>query len=182
MNWTKPLSYVASAILLTMSQAVLAGPPAAHGGGMSMGAPSGGMPGGAAMGGVSSNGRPSSGWTMPTHDAHATTGATNAAHANPEAVLDHSARLDAQLQKFVPSGSTPRQACAGFGELGGCVAALHVANELHIPFDDLKLRMTGHESSSLGEAIHALRPDVDARHAQHEAEKQARRDLAAAAD
>jgi hypothetical protein len=97
-------------------------------------------------------------------------------------VLDHNSRLDARLQTLVPAGSTPQQACQGFGELGGCIAALHVASNLHVPFDDLKSRMTATDPSSLGEAIHALRPDVDARHAQHEAEKQARRDLADASE
>lgn len=116
------------------------------------------------------------------HPSHATDPATNASHASPQAVLDGNSRLDAPLQKQPPAGTTPQQACAGFRELGACIPALHVADNLQIPSDDLKSRMTGGDSSSFGAASHALRPSADAEHTQHEAEKQTRRDLAATAD
>jgi hypothetical protein len=52
-------------------------------------------------------------------------------------------------------------AASGFKNEGQLVDALHVAKNLDIPFIELKDRMTAGES--LGAAIHALKPDLDAK-------------------
>ncbi|MBM3777263.1 MAG: hypothetical protein FJW23_03350 [Acidimicrobiia bacterium] len=56
------------------------------------------------------------------------------------------------------------------------MAAVHVSNNLDIPFDQLKAKMVG-EQMSLGDAIQALRPDADADAAADRADEQARANM-----
>lgn len=107
---------------------------------------------------------------------------TSSSHAqdlgkSPTSLLDQNTTLATNLQKLLPSGMTPQSACGGFGSLGSCVAAVHVANNLDIPFADLKTKVTGSGALSLGKAIHALKPDADAKRETRRAEGQARDDL-----
>ena len=76
-----------------------------------------------------------------------------------------------------PGGLTA--ACEGFRNLGGCLSALHVADNLALPggFDALKAAMTSGDKLSLGKAIKQLKPDADAKLAEKQAKKQARTDL-----
>lgn len=80
-----------------------------------------------------------------------------------------------RLAALVPAGLTPEDACRGFKDLGECSAALHVAQNLNIPFADLKDRVTS--GQSLGTAIHALKPKADSRREVERAAEQARQDL-----
>lgn len=80
-----------------------------------------------------------------------------------------------RLAALVPAGLTPEDACRGFKDLGECSTALHVAQNLNIPFADLKDRMTS--GQSLGTAIHAFKPKADPRREVQRAEEQARQDL-----
>ena len=96
---------------------------------------------------------------------------------SPTQLLDRDTRLAANLEKLLPSGMTAQQACGGFGNLGSCVAAVHVANNLGITFTDLKAKVTGSGAMSLGKAIHALKPDADAKSETRKAETQAREDM-----
>jgi hypothetical protein len=80
-----------------------------------------------------------------------------------------------RLAALVPAGLTPEDACRGFKDVAECSAALHVAQNLNIPFADLKDRVTS--GQSLGTAIHALKPKADSRHEVQRAEEQARADL-----
>jgi hypothetical protein len=145
----------------------------------------GGMPAGAMGGGMRSSMTPnmtpniamSSGHA--SRDAHHSMDPSVAAHADPASLLGQNSKLDSRLQKLLPAGTTPQQACAGFSQLGSCVAALHVATNLGIPFTDLKARLTGSEAVSLGSAIKELKPQVNAGHAERKAQGQARRDLQA---
>jgi hypothetical protein len=88
---------------------------------------------------------------------------------------------------LLPTGMTLNQASAGFKNRGQFMAALHVSRNLHIPFADLKSAMLGTKATSttpgtppmsLGQAIHKLRPRVDAddaaEHATEEAEVEIR--------
>lgn len=52
-------------------------------------------------------------------------------------------KLEARLLTLLPPGSTIRDASYGFKNWGQFVAAAHVSNNLHIPFAELKARMTG---------------------------------------
>lgn len=85
------------------------------------------------------------------------------------------ASANTRLAALVPTGLTPEDACRGFKDLGECSAALHVAQNLNIPFADLKDRMTS--GQSLGTAIRALKPKADSRREVERAEEQARQDL-----
>ena len=80
-----------------------------------------------------------------------------------------------RLAALVPAGLTPEDACRGFKDVAECSAALHVAQNLNIPFADLKDRVTS--GQSLGTAIHALKPKADSRQEARRAEEQARADV-----
>ena len=86
-------------------------------------------------------------------------------------------KLSQKLDSLLPKGTTAQQACQGFKNLGQCVAAIHVAHNLDIPFADLKTKMTGSGSESLGKAIHDLKPDADAKAETKKAKQQTDEDL-----
>ena len=52
-------------------------------------------------------------------------------------------RVEARLLPLLPAGMTVQDASQGFKNWGQFVAAVHVSNNLGIPFADLKSRMTG---------------------------------------
>jgi hypothetical protein len=81
-----------------------------------------------------------------------------------------------RLAALVPAGMSAQDACNGFKDVTECSAALHAAQNLNIPFSDLKGKVTA--GQSLTSAIHALKPAADARTEVRKAEKQAREDLA----
>ena len=59
----------------------------------------------------------------------------------------------------------------GFKNQGQLIAALHASQNLGIPFADLKAKMTGMHPMSLGEAIHALKPNMPEKDVAKEARK-----------
>ena len=90
--------------------------------------------------------------------------------------------LSERLQSLLPAGASLSDAASDFKNQGQFIAAIHVSNNLNIPFDQLKLRMTGSASSatsavssteamSLGKAIRELRPDLTEAAAMSEAKK-----------
>jgi len=80
----------------------------------------------------------------------------------------------------VPGGDL-KTACSGFKTLGQCIAAMHVSKNLNLSFTDLKDKMTGSNSDSLGKAIQDLGgPNVKAKSEAKKANKQASQDLNAA--
>ena len=85
-------------------------------------------------------------------------------------------KLAAKLQPLLPPGTDLQLASAGFKNLGQFVAAVHVSNNLTIPFDSLRTRLTGPDPISLGQAIKELRPSVDAAAEVRKAEAQAKKD------
>ncbi len=62
---------------------------------------------------------------------------------------------------MLPSGMTVEQAADGFKNQGNFIAAVNVAHNHDISFGDLKKRMVDGKLS-LGQAIHELKPDIDA--------------------
>ena len=86
------------------------------------------------------------------------------------------ARLAGTLAKLLPAGTDLRAEASGFRTLGHFVAAAHVSNNLAIPFSSLKAKIV--QGSSLDEAIHALRPDIDAQIEARKARAMAADDLA----
>jgi hypothetical protein len=77
----------------------------------------------------------------------------------PQDLLQQNSKLSENLAKLLPAGTNVQAAASGFGNLGEFVAAVHVSNNLGIPFADLKTRMLA--GDSLGSAIQALKPGVD---------------------
>ena len=67
------------------------------------------------------------------------------------------AKLEARLANLLPAGTNMTDAAKGFKNYGQFVAAVHVSNNLNIPFSTLKAKMTGTNPMSLGQAIQATR-------------------------
>lgn len=83
--------------------------------------------------------------------------------------------LSTRIQPLLPVGMTVDAASAGFKNTGQFVAAVHVAKNLDLPFTALKTEMVGHDRS-VGDAIHTLKPGVDAKAEATKAEAQAKAD------
>ena len=78
----------------------------------------------------------------------------------PQDLLQQNTRLSDNLAKLFPAGTDLQASASGFRNLGDFVSAAHVSNNLGIPFADLKTRLLA--GDSLGAAIQALKPGVDA--------------------
>jgi hypothetical protein len=85
-----------------------------------------------------------------------------------------SASQSMRLAALVPSGMSAQEACAGFRTVEECAATLHASQNLNIPFEDLKSRVTG--GTKLGAAIHQLKPDANVKSEVRKAAEQARSD------
>ncbi len=83
---------------------------------------------------------------------------------------------------MLPPGTDTNSAADGFKNFGQFVSAVQVSKNLNIPFDQLKMKTTGPDAKSLGDAIHELRPDLsrdqvkDAVKAARQEERQIRRE------
>lgn len=146
-----------------------AGAGSAAGGGMGMGSSTGH---GSAMGSDMSAGRGANGSTMHDNGSMA-----NASGKSASDLLTQNTKLSGNLQKLLPQGMTPQEACSGFKNLGQCVAAIHVSHNLDIPFADLKSKTTGTGSISLGKAIETLKPGTNGKAETRKAQKQTSEDL-----
>ena len=91
--------------------------------------------------------------------------------------LSTNTKLAGKLQSLLPAGTDLQQAADGFKNLGQFVAAVHVSNNLGIPFDQLKAKMTGDNAESLGKAIQELKPAADANAEAKKASKEANHDI-----
>ncbi|NUQ28197.1 MAG: hypothetical protein HOQ35_06740 [Acidobacteriaceae bacterium] len=113
----------------------------------------------------------------------ATSANVNASRQSPDAVLTNThlnSSLTSSLGKSgvsIPGGSL-QTACSGFKNLGNCVAAMHVAQNLNIPFASLQSQMTGSKAVSLGKAIQSTAAaGTDAKAEAKKATKQANADI-----
>ena len=144
----------------------------AHGGGAgAMGGGVGNM--GAGASGVHGN---SDSHAMGT-SANSSHGSSLAASTNPGGVLDHNTHLSAKLEGLLGlSGPTAlatlKTDASMFKNFGQFVAAVHVSNNLGIPFTDLMNKMTGPNAVSLGKAIQELKPAANAKTETQKAVKQ----------
>lgn len=111
----------------------------------------------------------------PNSSASAGHGSSSLASQSPDNVLSHNTAIAGKIQSL--TGMDAKTACSGFKNLGQCVAAAHVSKNLDISFDDLKAKMTGSGSESLGKAIKDLKPSADAKAEAKKANKQANHDL-----
>jgi len=90
-------------------------------------------------------------------------------------LLTQNTKLSSNLQELLPAGTNVQDAAKGFDNFGQFVAATHVSRNLGIPFDQLKSEMMN--GSSLGQAIHKLKPNVDSRKKAIKANEQALHDM-----
>jgi hypothetical protein len=140
------------------------------GGGARVGTGAGAQAGGATVGAgthadvhTDTSVNASSGRSDDHANAHAGTGIVTRIDANPE--------LASRVQAMLPSGMSMSTAAAGFRNEGQFLAALHVSQNLGIPFSELKAKMTGSEHMSLGEAIKSSKPKMSNDEAKEEAKK-----------
>jgi hypothetical protein len=90
---------------------------------------------------------------------------------NFESRIERNPALKSKLETMLPRNTTMASAANGFRNEGQFIAALHVSKNLNIPFDQLKMKMTGSNAMPLGQAIRALKPDVTQKDADAEAAK-----------
>jgi hypothetical protein len=69
--------------------------------------------------------------------------------------------LASRIQPLLPVGVRLQSAATGFSSQDRFLAALHVSQNLNIPFSELKAEMTGPDHDSLAKAIQDLRPGLD---------------------
>ncbi len=151
---------------------------AQHGGGRPAGA--GSAAGGMGMGSSMGHGSAMGSDMGSGHGANGTMGSGSMANASGKTASDlltQNTKLAGNLQKLLPQGMTPQDACSGFKNLGQCVAAIHVSHNLDIPFADLKSKTTGSGSVSLGKAIETLKPGTNGKAESKKAQQQANEDL-----
>jgi hypothetical protein len=142
-----------------------------HGGGHAGGA---GGPG-ASMGSAHSSAADSHSSAADNHSSSASDNHSGA--KTPDQLLAQNTKLSSKLQSLLPAGTNVQQAAQGFKNLGQFVAAVHVSHNLGIPFDQLKAKMIGPPTESLGKAIHALKPDTNSTEESKKGEKQAKQDI-----
>jgi hypothetical protein len=131
-----------------------------------------GMPPGQSQAGGAPSAKPPTPTTPPTPKTPKTPPTTASQH------LAAQPKLAATLQPLLPAGTDLQAAATGFKNLGEFVAAVHVSNNLDIPFDQLKTQLTGPTPKSLGAAIKTLKPSADAAAEVKKAEAQAKKDQA----
>jgi len=85
-------------------------------------------------------------------------------------------QLNAKIATMLPKGMTLDQASRGFKNQGQFIAALHVSQNLGIPFKDLKNDMTV-KHLSLGQSIQDLKPTARSGDEARKAETAANHDL-----
>ncbi len=95
----------------------------------------------------------------------------------PSEILSRNTKLSSRLSALLPAGTDLQQAAGGFKNLGQFVAAVHVSHNLGISFDQLKAKMIGPPTESLGKAIQQLEPTVNAKSESKKANKQAKQDI-----
>ncbi|MDD2926545.1 hypothetical protein [Rhodoferax sp.] len=166
---------VAAATLVLSLPALAAGNSGGNGGagGGNSGSRGGGNDGSGNQGNANAGAPPEAG----TKGKSSQTGKSTKAGKTVAQQLTDRKQLSTQLGQLLPAGTDLQAAAAGFKNLGQFVAAVHVSNNLGIPFTDLKTRMMA--GASLGTSIRALRPEVNATAEATKAQRQAKQDLAA---
>ena len=144
---------------------------AQHGGGHGGGPPAGA---GASMGNGHSSSSSSHGNSG--DNGHAS-GQSSSGGKTPGQLLSQNSHLSDKLKSLLPPGTDLEAAADGFKNLGQFVAAVHVSHNLGIPFDQLKAKMIGPPSESLGKAIHELKPDADSKMESSKGSSQAKQDM-----
>ena len=115
------------------------------------------------MGGPPSGTPQSRGQGQQAHGANPAKSGGQGAHGSGQSAVEHLQRHPeqaARVQQMLPPGTDMNSAADGFKNFGQFVSAVQVSKNLNIPFDQLKMKTTGSEAKSLGDAIHELRPNL----------------------
>jgi hypothetical protein len=116
-------------------------------------------------------------------DHNTANGSTKGTSSSPTVVLSKNSKLDSKLTSklqskgLLPAGTDLKDACAGFKNLGQCVAAIHVSHNLDVPFACMRANMTGTAPAagttcptgtgssklSLGKSIQELAPKANSK-------------------
>src|SRR5207302_217869 len=102
--------------------------------------------------------------------SHAGTSHDEHQEKNFEERIERNTALKTKVESMLPAGTNLKTAASGFRNQGQFIAALHVSKDLGIPFDQLKAKMTGSDPMPLGQAIHALKPNMSENGVHKEAE------------
>jgi hypothetical protein len=153
-------------------------------------------PGGGGAGGAGGSHGPVMGNNAAVH-GNADISSKGAASSSPTTLLTKNTKLDSTLTSklqskgLLPAGIDLKDACAGFKNLGQCVAAIHVSHNLKVPFACMKADMTGtapatgttcptgtgSSKMSLGKSIQTLSPNSDSKTEAKNAQKQSDADI-----
>jgi hypothetical protein len=93
--------------------------------------------------------------------------------------LERNQHLSSVVKPLLPPGTNITDAATGFKKQKDFVAALHMAKNLGIPFNEIKTRMTTGHRMSLDESLRDIRPETTKNLARAEAqtaEEQAKAD------
>ena len=152
----------------------------------------GGIGGGNGMGNLStSNGMAHANASTNHGNPNAGSSTLGSAHGKTvDDILSKNTKLADKISSL--TGESATDACAGFKNLGQCVAAAHVSKNLGISFECLKDDMTGtaptdpktcpagtgaNGKMSLGKSIQVLDPQADQKSESKKAESEANQDL-----
>jgi len=128
----------------------------------------------------------------PNHGGPNAPGSMDAGKKTPDQLLSQNTKLSDNLGNLLTKmgvKATPQQACQNFKNLGQCVAAIHVANNLGLDFNSLACDMTlkpvgsgtcastPSKAMSLGSSIEALKPGTGGKAEAQKAMKQADQDI-----
>jgi hypothetical protein len=111
------------------------------------------------------------------HGNSANSGHNSSGANTPSDRLADNTKLASKLASLLPAGTNLQNALQGFKNLGQFVAAVHVAHNLGIPFDQLKAKMMGPPKESLGKAIQQLKPAANAKAETKKANDEAKQDM-----
>lgn len=100
--------------------------------------------------------------------------------ASMEKRLAENPSLASRIQFLLPPGTSLQAAASGFNDETQFVAALHVSQNLHLPFNELKADLRRSKYNSLTHVLQNLRPELRSRGIDSQikkAERQAKADL-----
>jgi hypothetical protein len=116
----------------------------------------------------------------PSSSPPSTTGGTSPSGSGPTSPIaqkiESHPQLASRLKAMLPAGMTLDQAALGFRNQGQFIAAMHVSQNLGIPFASLKTDMVD-KHLSLGQSIQALKPIANSTAAAKKGEDEAEHDL-----
>lgn len=91
--------------------------------------------------------------------------------------LTRNPRLADKVQSLLGPGANLKQATIDFNYLDEFLAAVHVSNNLGIPFDQLRRQMKDSTFGQLRKAVETLKPGVDAKAEVKRAKDQGKQDV-----